>query len=51
MEESLDITDFYLKSLQTYKRLFKNWQAGSKAEVAMIRFIMISLMDKDLEEP
>ena len=51
MEESLDFTDFYLKSVQTYKRLFKNWQAGSKAEVAMIRFIMTSLMDKDLEEP
>ncbi|MFE5428758.1 hypothetical protein [Peribacillus simplex] len=51
MEESLDFTDFYLKSVQTSKRLFKNWQAGSKAEVAMIRLIMISLMDKALEEP
>ncbi|MEW5594067.1 hypothetical protein ABGT24_11115 [Peribacillus frigoritolerans] len=33
---SSDFTDLYLKSVQTYKRLFKNWQAGSKVEVAMI---------------
>ncbi|MET1181661.1 hypothetical protein ABG775_27605 [Peribacillus simplex] len=50
-EESSGFTDFYLKSVQTYKRLFKNWQAGSKVEVAMIRLIMIPLMDKALEEP
>ncbi|TKG99609.1 hypothetical protein FC682_25325 [Peribacillus simplex] len=51
MEESSDFTDLYLKSVQTYKRLFINWQAGSKVEVAMIRLIMIPLMDKALEEP
>lgn len=51
IEESLDFTDLYLKSVETYKRLFKNWQAGSKVEVAMIRLIMIPLMDKALEEP
>lgn len=49
--KSADFTDLYLKSVQTYKRLFKNWQAGSKVEVAMIRLIMIPLMDKALEEP
>jgi hypothetical protein len=49
--KSSDFTDLYLKSVQTYKRLFKNWQAGSKVEVAMIRLIMIPLMDKALEEP
>ncbi|MFJ7937567.1 HD-GYP domain-containing protein [Peribacillus sp. NPDC096622] len=51
MGESSDFTDLYLKSVQKYKRLFKNWQAGSKVEVTMIRFIMIPLMDKALEEP
>ncbi|WP_286197537.1 hypothetical protein [Bacillus sp. ISL-34] len=51
MEESSDFTDLYLKSVQTYKRLFKNWQAGSKVEVVMVRSIMIPLMDKALEEP
>ncbi|WP_459735242.1 HD-GYP domain-containing protein [Peribacillus sp. N1] len=51
IEESLDFTDLYLKSVETYKRLFKNWQAGSKVEVAMIRLIMIPLIYKALEEP
>ncbi|WP_230176260.1 HD-GYP domain-containing protein [Peribacillus sp. Bi134] len=51
IEESSDFTELYLKSVETYKRLFKNWQAGSKVEVAMIRLIMIPLMDKALEEP
>ncbi|MGE7762071.1 HD-GYP domain-containing protein [Peribacillus sp. NPDC097895] len=50
MEESSDFTDLYLKSVQTYKRLFKNWQAGSKVEVAMIRLIVLPLVDKALEE-
>jgi hypothetical protein len=27
--KSSDFTDLYLKSVQTYKRLFKNWQAGN----------------------
>lgn len=49
--KSTDFADLYLKSVQIYKRLFKNWQAGSKVEVAMIRLIMIPLMDKALEEP
>ncbi|MEC0271470.1 hypothetical protein [Peribacillus frigoritolerans] len=49
--KSSDFTDLYLKSVQTYKRLFENCQAGSKVEVAMIRLIMIPLMDKALEEP
>ncbi|MFD6207462.1 HD-GYP domain-containing protein [Peribacillus sp. NPDC060253] len=51
MEEFSDFTDLYLKSVQTYKRLFKNWQAGSRVEVAMIRLIVIPLVDKALEEP
>ncbi|WP_232732110.1 HD-GYP domain-containing protein [Bacillus sp. mrc49] len=51
LEESSDFTDLYLKSVQTYKRLFRNWQAGSKVEVAMIRLIIIPLVDKALEEP
>ncbi|MGG0847381.1 hypothetical protein [Peribacillus simplex] len=51
MEESSDFMDLYLESVQTYKRLFKNWQAGSKVDVAMIRLILVPLMDKALEEP
>ncbi|XHU85207.1 HD-GYP domain-containing protein [Peribacillus muralis] len=51
VEESSDFTELYLKSIQAYKRLFRNWQAGSKVDVAMIRLIMIPLLDKALEEP
>ncbi|MFJ7752615.1 HD-GYP domain-containing protein [Peribacillus muralis] len=50
-EESSDFTELYLKAVQTYKRLFRNWQAGSKVEVAMIRLIIIPLVDKALEDP
>ncbi|WP_370016951.1 hypothetical protein [Peribacillus sp. B2I2] len=43
--------DLYLESVQTYKRELKNWQAGSKVDVAMICLILVPLMDKALEEP
>ncbi|MEJ9230131.1 hypothetical protein LAV79_11695 [Peribacillus butanolivorans] len=46
-----NFTNLYLKSVQAYKSLFKNWQAGSKVEVAMIRSILIPLVDKVLEKP
>ncbi|MFE4352345.1 HD-GYP domain-containing protein [Peribacillus butanolivorans] len=51
IEEFSNFTNLYLKSVQTYKSLFKNWQAGSKVEVAMIRSILIPLVDKVLEKP
>lgn len=49
-EEPSFISD-YLNTVQIYKRLFKNWQAGSKVEVAKIREIMIPLLDKALKNP
>ncbi|MFF2287324.1 HD-GYP domain-containing protein [Peribacillus butanolivorans] len=51
IEEFSNFTNLYLKSVQMYKSLFKNWQAGSKVEVAMIRSILIPLVDKVLEKP
>jgi len=41
----------YLKTVQIYKQYFKNWQAGSKVEVAKIREIMIPLLEKALKNP
>lgn len=41
----------YLKTVQIYKQYFKNWQAGSKVEVAKIREIMIPLLKKALDNP
>lgn len=49
-EEPSFISD-YLKAVQTYKQYFKNWQAGSKVEVAKIREIMIPLLEKALNNP
>lgn len=51
IEEASDFTTQYLKTVQTYKQLFKNWQAGSKVEVALVRSFLIPLIDKALEEP
>ncbi|MFJ7744813.1 HD-GYP domain-containing protein [Peribacillus sp. NPDC097295] len=54
LEDIEDISNFttqYLKTVQTYKQLFKNWQAGSKVEVALVRSFLIPLVDKALEEP
>ena len=41
----------YLKSVQIYKRLFNNWQAGSKVDVAKVREMIIPLFDKAMEAP
>lgn len=49
-EEPSFITN-YLKTVQIYKQYFKNWQAGSKVEVAKIREIMIPLLKKALNNP
>lgn len=50
IEESSFI-NMYLKAVQTYKRLFKNWQAGSKVQVDKVREIIIPLFDKVMETP
>jgi HD-GYP domain-containing protein (c-di-GMP phosphodiesterase class II) len=41
----------YLKAVQAYKRLFTNWQAGSKVAVDKVREIMIPLFQKAIESP
>ncbi|OIK05394.1 HD-GYP domain, c-di-GMP phosphodiesterase class II (or its inactivated variant) [Bacillus sp. OV322] len=52
-EEGSDSTFLtqYLKAVQAYKKLFKNWQAGSIADVAKVRSIIIPLFEKFLENP
>ncbi|WP_312859692.1 HD-GYP domain-containing protein [Peribacillus huizhouensis] len=49
-ENSSFIAD-YLKAVQSYKRQFQNWQAGSAVDVAKIREIMIPLFERSLEKP
>ncbi|MGE7604334.1 HD-GYP domain-containing protein [Peribacillus sp. NPDC097675] len=54
LDDIEDISNFitqYLKTVQIYKQLFKNWQAGSKVDVALVRSFLIPLVDKALEEP
>ena len=46
-----DFSVLYLKNVQLYKKLFKNWQAGSKLEVAEIRTLLVPLMGLILEDP
>jgi HD-GYP domain-containing protein (c-di-GMP phosphodiesterase class II) len=49
-EESTFLS-LYLKAVQTYKKNFKNWQAGSKIEVGIIREFMILLFEKSMVNP
>jgi HD-GYP domain-containing protein (c-di-GMP phosphodiesterase class II) len=49
-EETSFITD-YLKTVQAYKRLFKNWQAGSPVDVSKVREIIIPLFERAMENP
>ena len=50
-KEDSSFISMYLKAVQAYKRLFKNWQAGSKVEVAKVREMIIPLFDKAMESP
>ena len=50
-KEDSSFISMYLKAVQSYKRLFKNWQAGSKVEVAKVREMIIPLFDKAMEAP
>lgn len=50
-KEDSSFISSYLKAVQSYKRLFKNWQAGSKIEVVKVREIIIPLFDKVMETP
>ena len=50
-KEDSSFISVYLKAVQAYKRLFKNWQAGSKVEVAKVREVIIPLFDKAMESP
>lgn len=50
-KEDSSFISMYLKAVQAYKRLFKNWQAGSKVEVAKVREVIIPLFDKAMESP
>lgn len=50
-KEDSSFISMYLKAVQSYKSLFKNWQAGSKVEVAKVRKLIIPLFDKAMESP
>ena len=42
--ESLEFTDIFLNAVQQYKRMFMNWQGGSKVEPNEIRKIVLPLI-------
>ncbi len=51
-EVSMATTSFsshYLTAVQTYKRLFKNVQAGSPLDITKVRGFLLPLLDKALE--
>ncbi|RFU62539.1 HD-GYP domain-containing protein [Peribacillus glennii] len=41
----------YLKAVQSYKNLFKNWQAGSPMDISKVRELIIPLFNKAMENP
>ncbi|WP_367946576.1 HD-GYP domain-containing protein [Bacillus sp. V59.32b] len=44
------ITD-YLKVVQSYKKLFKNWQAESTIDVSKVRDLIVPLFNKVMKKP
>ncbi|WP_409303574.1 HD-GYP domain-containing protein [Peribacillus sp. SCS-155] len=51
VEEKASFITAYLKTVQEYKRLFKNWQAGSPVDVSKVREIMIPLFETAMQRP
>ncbi|MBM7693584.1 HD-GYP domain-containing protein (c-di-GMP phosphodiesterase class II) [Peribacillus deserti] len=47
-KEESSFTQHYLKAVQNYKLLFKNWQAGSNLDVAKVREIFLPLLERML---
>ncbi|WP_234396978.1 HD-GYP domain-containing protein [Bacillus massiliglaciei] len=50
-KEDKDFIRLYLTAVQKYKKLFHNWQAGSKVEVGKIREIIIPLYETAMKNP
>lgn len=50
-EEHHSFMDLYLLGVQTYKKLFKNWQAGAKVDILSIRKILLPLLEKLEDHP
>lgn len=44
--ENKSFMDLYLQAVQTYKKLFQSWQAGSKVDILIIRKTLLSLLEK-----
>lgn len=49
--EQISFNSTYLEAVQTYKRLFKGWQAGAIVDVLEVRKFFIPLLKKALENP
>lgn len=49
--EELSFMSQYLTTVQKYKSLFLNWQAGTPVDVTSVRKIMLPLFEKAMEEP
>ncbi|WP_257985540.1 HD-GYP domain-containing protein [Bacillus sp. V5-8f] len=41
----------YLKAVQSYKQLFKTWQAGTPMDVSKVRELIIPLFNKAMDNP
>ncbi|MBE4907926.1 HD-GYP domain-containing protein [Bacillus luteolus] len=44
-------TGQYLKTVQEYKKLFSNWQAGAQIDIAKVRNIIIPLFERMIDYP
>lgn len=49
--EKKSFMDLYLQAVQTYKKMFINWQGGSKVDILSIRKIVLPLLEKLDEQP
>lgn len=49
--ENKSFMDIYLQTVQTYKKLFSSWQAGSKVDIFVIRKNLLALLEKLDKDP
>ncbi|RXJ02853.1 HD-GYP domain-containing protein [Anaerobacillus alkaliphilus] len=50
-KDNTSFMDLYIKAVQTYKKLFQSWQAGSKVDIMTIRKTLLPLLEKLNDNP
>jgi HD-GYP domain-containing protein (c-di-GMP phosphodiesterase class II) len=50
-KSQLPLVRLYLKTVQEYKKMFQNWQAGALVDIGKVRNLIIPLLEKAMQNP